>query len=102
MNNERARCGCRRRRAKTARKGQLVCPGTNRGAYLPGLRSCRTLAALSQRELAAMVGSSPGTVSDLENGRRKAFPRTVRRLSRALDVEPADLLTAEATEEEGE
>ena len=92
MKNERAGCGRRRRRAKTARKGPPVCPANNRGAYLPGLRFCRTLAALTQRELAEMVGSSAGTVSDLENGRRKAFPRTVRRLCAALGVEPADLI----------
>jgi ribosome-binding protein aMBF1 (putative translation factor) len=84
MKNDRAGCGRRRRQAKTSHN--------NRGAYLPGLRSCRTLAALTQRELAGMIGSSPGTISDLENARRKAFPRTVRRLSRALDVEPAELI----------
>jgi transcriptional regulator with XRE-family HTH domain len=50
------------------------------------------MAALTQRELAERIGSSPGTISDLENARRAAFPRTIRRLSRALDVEPAELI----------
>jgi DNA-binding XRE family transcriptional regulator len=98
MKNERAgRRG--RRRAKTEEKGPSICPSNNRGVYLPGLRTCRMMAALTQRELAERVQSSPGTVCDLENARRKAFPRTVRRLSRALNVEPADLLCAGAVEE---
>jgi DNA-binding XRE family transcriptional regulator len=83
MKNRPTGHGCRRR-AKTAQN--------NRGAYLPGLRSCRMMAALTQRELAERIGSSPGTISDLENARRAAFPRTIRRLSRALDVEPAELI----------
>ena len=99
MKNEPTGRGCQRR-AKTTEKGLPTGPHNNRGAYLPGLRSCRTLAALTQRELAGMIKSSPGTVSDLENARRKAFPRTIRRLSAALDVEPADLLAAGATEGE--
>ena len=101
MNHERAGRGCRRR-AKTARKGPPVCPPNSRGAYLPGLRPCRTLAALTQRELAEMIGSSPGTVSDLETNKRGAHASTIRRLSEALKVEPADLLTAEAAAEGAE
>jgi DNA-binding XRE family transcriptional regulator len=91
MKNERVRCGCRRQ-AKATQKEPSNCLPNNRGAYLPGLRTCRMMAALTQRELAERIGISPGTVCDLENGRRKAYLRTVRRLSRALDVEPAELI----------
>ena len=90
MKNRPTGRGCRRR-AKTAQN--------NRGAYLPGLRSCRTLAALTHRELAEKVGSSPGPIHDLETNKRGAHTSTIRRLSEALKVEPADLLYAEATTE---
>ena len=90
MKNERAGCG-RRRRAKTAQN--------NRGAYLPGLRSCRTLAALTQRELAEMTGTSSGTICELETNKRGAHAKTIRRLCAALDVEPADLLCAGAVQD---
>jgi transcriptional regulator with XRE-family HTH domain len=47
---------------------------------------------LSQRDLAEKVGSVQATISALESGRRKAQPRTLRRLAAALDVEPRELV----------
>ncbi len=71
-----------------------------RGAYLPGLFACRLAAGLTQHELAERAGTGRGTVRSLERGERCAQAATTRRLSEALAVSPADLLTAEAIEKE--
>ena len=70
-----------------------------RGAYVPGLFACRLAAGVSQAELAKLAGTGRGTIRSLERGDRCAHATTLRRLSEALDVSPADLLTAEAAEE---
>ncbi len=46
---------------------------------------------LSQRELARMAGVTPATVWRLENGYKEARPQTIRKLARALGVEPKEL-----------
>lgn len=71
-----------------------------RGAYLPGLWACRLASGYSQLELADRAGTGRGTVRSLERLERRAHATTIRRLSAALNVEPVDLLTTEATEEE--
>lgn len=71
-----------------------------RGVFLAGLWAARTAAALSQRDLAQSIGTSQSTIHDLEGLTRGAYPQTVRKLCAALEVEPADLLTAEPAEEE--
>jgi DNA-binding Xre family transcriptional regulator len=71
-----------------------------RGTPLPGLRAARLSVALGQRDLAARIGSSQQTIYALERRDRGAYPNTIRRLCVALDVDPADLLTAEVSEEE--
>jgi DNA-binding XRE family transcriptional regulator len=63
-----------------------------RSVPLPGLRAARQRAALTQRELGELAGASKGTIWELEVGRRGAYPRTVRRLARALETEVADLV----------
>ena len=80
-----------RRRQVRAIKGLEKDPN-NRGARLRGLWSCRMAAGLTQRELAEMVGTGQGTIHDLERQQRGAYPKTIRRLCAALDVEPADLI----------
>jgi transcriptional regulator with XRE-family HTH domain len=50
------------------------------------------MAALSQRELAQKIGTHQSTICDLENLNRAGYPATIRRLSEALEVEPAVLL----------
>ena len=70
----------------------------SRGAFLPGLFACRMAAGVSQAELAELAGTGRGTVRSLERGDRCAHATTVRRLSEALAVSPADLLTAESME----
>lgn len=64
----------------------------NRGAYLRGLRACRLMAALSQRDLAERIGTHQSTICALESQNRGAYPRTIRKLCEALKVEPSDLI----------
>jgi DNA-binding XRE family transcriptional regulator len=71
-----------------------------RGVYLPGLWACRLAAGITQRELAQMSGTARTTIRSLERGDRHAHATTLRRLSEALEVSPADLLTAQVAEEE--
>jgi transcriptional regulator with XRE-family HTH domain len=68
---------------------------SDRSTLLPRLRDARKRQGLTQRELAALAGTGAGTISDLEVGRRGGYPATVKRLCRALDVTPAQLMTDE-------
>jgi transcriptional regulator with XRE-family HTH domain len=56
-------------------------------------------AGLTQRELAERAGTGSVTIRQLERRGRRAHATTLRQLSEALEVSPADLLTAEAAEE---
>lgn len=56
------------------------------------LRELREAKALSVRDLAQEAGVSTDTVTALEKGRRKAWPRNVRKLAGALGVEPVELM----------
>ena len=49
----------------------------------------------SQRALAKESGVSPATIYELENGRRRPNPSTLRKLAGALNVEVAELLEAD-------
>ena len=66
--------------------------GHNRSVLLPGLRQARQRSGLTQRELCELAGVGKGTVSELEAGRRGAYPRTIRRLAEALGTKIADLM----------
>jgi transcriptional regulator with XRE-family HTH domain len=68
---------------------------------LPKLREARESRYLSIRELAQRAGLSPATVVNLESGATQAQPRTVRKLSAALDMSPGDL-GAELVQEQAE
>lgn len=57
----------------------------------PGLRELRKRATLTQGELAKASGISRATIADLEAGNRGAWPRTIRKLAKALHAEPVDL-----------
>jgi DNA-binding Xre family transcriptional regulator len=70
-----------------------------RGVFLPGLWACRLAAGLTQRELAEQAGTGRATIRGLEGRERRAHATTLRRLSDALGVSPADLLCAESIEE---
>ena len=49
----------------------------------------------SQRALAKESGVSPATIYELENGRRRPNPSTLRKLAGALNVEVVELLEAD-------
>jgi len=58
------------------------------------LRRLREQNALSRKDLAEIAGVDESTIYRLENGRsRKAMPKTVRQLARALGVKPRVLLS---------
>lgn len=57
------------------------------------LRTLREEKVLSQRELARLAGITHTTLWRLENGHREARPKTIRKLAKALEVEPKELLT---------
>jgi transcriptional regulator with XRE-family HTH domain len=56
------------------------------------LTRLRELKGYSQRALAKESGVSPATIYELENGRRRPNPSTLRKLAKALGVEVSDLL----------
>jgi DNA-binding XRE family transcriptional regulator len=66
--------------------------GHNRSVLLPGLRQARQRSGLTQRQLGTLAGIAKGTIWELEVGRRGAYPRTVRRLTKALATEVTDLI----------
>ena len=68
------------------------------------LREWRDWRALSQAELAKSAGLTIATISKLENRHYGAQPGTRRKLAKALEIEPHQLLTVPPgypTESEG-
>lgn len=61
-------------------------------AILTNLRPIRERRALSQAELARKTGVAQRSLSELERGLRSAQPSTLRKLARALKVDPAALV----------
>lgn len=60
------------------------------------LQTLRELRALSRRDLAELSGVDKATIYRLEHGRTgRARPSTLRKLAKALDVEPALLLSVQ-------
>jgi transcriptional regulator with XRE-family HTH domain len=62
---------------------------------VPNLKRIRNEYPLTVRELAEMSGVSYDTVTKVENGHREARPSTIRKLARALGVEPRELMKRE-------
>jgi transcriptional regulator with XRE-family HTH domain len=56
------------------------------------LKKLREEQAFSVRDLADEAGVSTDTIIALEKGRRKGWPRNVRKLALALGVEPRELM----------
>jgi transcriptional regulator with XRE-family HTH domain len=56
------------------------------------LRKLRRIRVLTLRELEEISGVSYATIHRLERGHQQAHPSTIRKLARALEVEPAELL----------
>jgi transcriptional regulator with XRE-family HTH domain len=69
-----------------------------RSVLLPGLRAQRQRRGFTQRELAELAGTTQGTVWQLEALHRGAYPRTVKRLCKALDITPEDLISGGSPE----
>jgi transcriptional regulator with XRE-family HTH domain len=58
------------------------------------LRELRESAVLTVRELSRESGVSEDAITKIEHGYRKARPSTIRRLAKALGVEPHELMDA--------
>jgi transcriptional regulator with XRE-family HTH domain len=56
------------------------------------LRKLRTQRVWLIGDLARESGVHRNVVSKLENGKSGAYPETIRKLARALDVDPSDLV----------
>jgi transcriptional regulator with XRE-family HTH domain len=83
-----------RRREVNRIKGDFALRYSTSAISLGGLKARRLEAGLSQRELARMVGTNQTTIHQLEKrgGGRSAYPKTIRKLCKALGVRPADLI----------
>ena len=66
------------------------------GSHRDKLRAVRTRRLLTQEELAERVGVSPSTVVNIERDNREPHFRTIRKLAKALDVQPKELVKARA------
>ena len=56
------------------------------------LKNARTRRLLTQEELAEKAGVSAATVVNIERDNQEPHFRTIRKLAKALDVDPTDLL----------
>ena len=56
------------------------------------LRAARKAAAVTQKELAGLIGAKHNSVSDWENDKNMPDPDTIVRVCEALNVEPGYLL----------
>ncbi len=56
-----------------------------------GLKGLREKRLITQEELASASGLTVATVSRLERGKARPTLKTIRRLAKALDVNPQDL-----------
>jgi transcriptional regulator with XRE-family HTH domain len=56
------------------------------------LREIRTQRLLTQEELAEKAGVSPTTVANIETDNRGPHFRTIRKLAKALGVDPTELV----------
>jgi transcriptional regulator with XRE-family HTH domain len=59
------------------------------------LRELRREQVLSLRELEEKSGVSYNTIWRIEDGRQGAHPRTIRKLAKALGVDPKELIRGE-------
>ena len=59
------------------------------------LKRERVRALLTQQELAARAGVGYPTISRIENDHAEPHFRTIRKLAKALDIDPAELVKEE-------
>src|SRR5215204_6452688 len=69
-----------------------VCTTPNMEVNVERLRTLRVEHVLTLRELAEEAGVSKDTIWRLENGHSEAHPSTIRKLARALGVQPKELV----------
>jgi transcriptional regulator with XRE-family HTH domain len=55
------------------------------------LAELRERRALTLRDLADLSGVDANTINQIELGHRKARPSTIRKLARALEIDPEEL-----------
>src|SRR4051794_33908379 len=75
-----------------------------RGAHMglgENLRRLRTARYLSQSDLATKARVSKPTILRIERGDYLPYPRTIRALAVALEVEPSELIAAEELAQRG-
>ena len=70
------------------------CTTTDMEVNVERLRTLRTEHVLTLRELAETAGVSKDTIWRLENGHSDAHPSTIRKLAKALEVQPKELVKA--------
>jgi len=58
------------------------------------LRQLRQQRLLSQRDLAELAGLTQTTIANIELGKRRPHPRTLRKISEALGIPPSELAAA--------
>ena len=56
------------------------------------LKEVRTRRLLTQEELAGKAGVSAATVVNVERNKQEPHFRTIRKLAKALDIDPTELL----------
>ena len=56
------------------------------------LKEVRTRRLLTQEELAGKAGVSAATVVNIERNNQEPHFRTIRKLAKALDIDPTELL----------
>jgi DNA-binding XRE family transcriptional regulator len=69
-----------------------VCTTPNMEVNVERLRTLRVEHVLTLRELAEEAGVSKDTIWRLENAHSEAHPSTIRKLARALGVQPKELV----------
>jgi DNA-binding XRE family transcriptional regulator len=76
-----------RRWGDAARQARMERIASTGEAERRSLRAVREMVPMSQRELAYRTGLSRATISEIELGRRRPHPKTMRLLARSLGVD---------------
>jgi DNA-binding Xre family transcriptional regulator len=81
-----------RNRAYRRKPEEIAQQERRRSWLLPGLRRVRIAKNLQQKELSRLTDVARPNLSRLENGKQRAFWRTVRKLAKVLDCTPYELI----------
>ncbi len=69
-----------------------ICTTSDMEVNVERLKALRSEHVMTLRELADEAGVSKDTIWRLENGHSGAYPSTIRKLAKALGVQPRDLV----------